>query len=44
MWSRRSVWKSAMKPLCVFVRDLIVSGVLTDVMRGRPAVYATFSS
>jgi hypothetical protein len=30
--------------LCVFVRDLIVSGVLTDVMRGRPAVYATFSS
>jgi uncharacterized membrane protein YvlD (DUF360 family) len=30
--------------LCVFVRDLIVSGVLTDIMRGRPAVYATFSS
>jgi hypothetical protein len=30
--------------LCVFVRDLIVSGVLTDVMRGRPVVYATFSS
>jgi uncharacterized membrane protein YvlD (DUF360 family) len=30
--------------LCVFVRDLIVSGVLTDMMRGRPAVYATFSS
>ena len=30
--------------LCVFVRDLIVSGVLTDLMRGRPAVYATFSS
>ena len=29
--------------LCVFVRDLIVSGVLTDIMRGRPAVYATFS-
>ena len=26
------------------MRDLIVSGVLTDVMRGRPAVYATFSS
>ena len=24
--------------LCVFVRDLIVSGVLTDMMRGRPAV------
>jgi uncharacterized membrane protein YvlD (DUF360 family) len=30
--------------LCVFVRDLIVSGVLLDIMRGRPAVYATFSS
>ena len=30
--------------LCVFVRDLIVSSVLTDMMRGRPAVYATFSS
>ena len=30
--------------LCIFVRDLIVSGVLTDIMRGRPAVYATFSS
>ena len=30
--------------MCVFVRDLIVSGVLTDMMRGRPAVYATFSS
>jgi uncharacterized membrane protein YvlD (DUF360 family) len=30
--------------LCVVVRDLIVYGVLTDMMRGRPAVYATFSS
>ncbi|HEX7309893.1 MAG TPA: phage holin family protein [Gaiellaceae bacterium] len=30
--------------LCVVVRDLIVSGVLTDIMRGRPALYATFSS
>jgi hypothetical protein len=28
----------------VIVRDLIVFGVLTDMMRGRPAVYATFSS
>src|SRR4029079_7007153 len=28
----------------VIVRDLIVYGVLTDVMRGRPAIYATFSS
>jgi uncharacterized membrane protein YvlD (DUF360 family) len=30
--------------MCVFVRDLIVYGVLTDMMMGRPAVYATFSS
>lgn len=30
--------------LCVVVRDLIVHGVLQDMMRGRPAVYATFSS
>ena len=26
------------------MRDLIVFGVLTDMMRGRPAIYATFSS
>jgi hypothetical protein len=30
--------------MCVIVLDLIVYGVLTDMMRGRPAVYATFSS
>jgi hypothetical protein len=30
--------------LCVAMRDLIVYGVLTDMMKGRPAVYATFSS
>jgi uncharacterized membrane protein YvlD (DUF360 family) len=30
--------------MCVVVRDLIVFGVLSDMMRGRPAVYATFSS
>jgi uncharacterized membrane protein YvlD (DUF360 family) len=30
--------------MCIVVRDLIVYGVLTDMMRGRPAVYATFSS
>jgi uncharacterized membrane protein YvlD (DUF360 family) len=30
--------------MCVVVRDLIVYGVLQDMMRGRPAVYATFSS
>ena len=30
--------------LCVVVRDLIVFGVLGDMMKGRPAIYATFSS
>jgi uncharacterized membrane protein YvlD (DUF360 family) len=30
--------------MCVIVRDLIVYGVLTDMMKGRPAMYATFSS
>ncbi len=30
--------------MCVLVRDLITYGVLTDMMFGRPAVYATFSS
>ncbi len=30
--------------MCVFIRDLIVYSVLTDMMRGRPAVYATFAS
>ena len=30
--------------VCVVVRDLIVFGVLSDMMKGRPAVYATFSS
>jgi uncharacterized membrane protein YvlD (DUF360 family) len=30
--------------MCVIIRDLIVFGVLSDMMRGRPAVYATFSS
>ena len=30
--------------MCVVVRDLIVYGVLTDLMKGRPAVYATFST
>ena len=50
---RREVWprghRGGLYPflraaLCVGVRDLIVFGVLTDMMRGRPAVYATFSS
>ncbi|UUY04057.1 phage holin family protein [Svornostia abyssi] len=30
--------------MCVFVRDLVIYSVLTDMMRGRPAVYATFAS
>ena len=30
--------------VCVIARDLIVYGVLTDMMKGRPAIYATFSS
>jgi len=30
--------------MCVVVRDLVVYGVLTDMMSGRPAVYATFAS
>jgi uncharacterized membrane protein YvlD (DUF360 family) len=30
--------------MCVVVRDLVVFGVLSDMMRGRPAVYATFAS
>jgi Type I phosphodiesterase / nucleotide pyrophosphatase len=29
--------------MCVIVRDLVVFGVLTDMMRGRPAIYATFA-
>jgi uncharacterized membrane protein YvlD (DUF360 family) len=30
--------------MCVIVRDLVVFGVLTDMMRGRAAIYATFAS
>ncbi len=30
--------------MCVVVRDLVVYGVLTDMMSGHPAVYATFAS
>jgi uncharacterized membrane protein YvlD (DUF360 family) len=30
--------------MCVVVRDLVVFGVLNDMMSGRPAVYATFAS
>ncbi len=50
---RRDVWprghRGGLYPfmraaMCVVVRDLIVYGVLTDMMKGRPAIYATFSS
>ena len=30
--------------MCVLVRDLTVFAVLTDMLKGRPAVYATFAS
>ena len=30
--------------MCVAVRDLITYGVLSDLMRGRPAVYATYAA
>jgi uncharacterized membrane protein YvlD (DUF360 family) len=30
--------------MCVIVRDLVVFGVLSDMMYGRPAIYATFAS
>jgi uncharacterized membrane protein YvlD (DUF360 family) len=30
--------------MCVFVRDLNIHSVLTDMMRGCPVVYATFAS
>jgi len=51
--SRRKLWprghRGGIYPflraaLCVVVRDLIVYGVLSDMMKGRPAIYATFSS
>ena len=41
---RGGVYPFMRAAMCVIVRDLIVYGVLTDMMRGRPAVYATFSS
>jgi uncharacterized membrane protein YvlD (DUF360 family) len=41
---RGGVYPLLRATMCVFVRDLIVFGVLSDMMRGRPAVYATFSS
>src|SRR5438034_9840365 len=41
---RGGVYPFLRAALCVVVRDLIVYSVLTDMMKGRPAIYATFSS
>ncbi len=41
---RGGVYPFMRAAMCVVVRDLIVQSVLTDMMAGRPAVYATFSS
>ena len=41
---RGGVYPLLRAAMCVFVRDLIVFGVIGDMMRGRPTVYATFSS
>jgi uncharacterized membrane protein YvlD (DUF360 family) len=41
---RGGVYPLLRATMCVIVRDLIVYGVLTDMMKGRPAIYATFSS
>ena len=41
---RGGVYPFLRATMCVVVRDLIVYGVLNDMMKGRPAIYATFSS
>jgi uncharacterized membrane protein YvlD (DUF360 family) len=41
---RGGVYPLMRAAMCVVVRDLIVYGVLSDMMKGRPAIYATFSS
>ena len=41
---RGGVYPLLRAAMCVAVRDLVVHGVLTDMMAGRPAVYATFAS
>jgi uncharacterized membrane protein YvlD (DUF360 family) len=41
---RGGVYPLLRATLCVLIRDLTVFGVMTDLMRGRPAVYATFPS
>jgi uncharacterized membrane protein YvlD (DUF360 family) len=41
---RGGVYPLLRAAMCVAVRDLVVNGVLGDMMAGRPAVYATFAS
>jgi uncharacterized membrane protein YvlD (DUF360 family) len=41
---RGGVYPLLRATMCVIARDLIVYGVLTDMMTGRPAIYATFAS
>jgi uncharacterized membrane protein YvlD (DUF360 family) len=41
---RSGIYPFMRAAMCVVVRDLIVYGVLGDMMKGRPAIYATFSS
>jgi uncharacterized membrane protein YvlD (DUF360 family) len=41
---RSGIYPFVRGAMCVIVRDLIVFGVLSDLMKGRPAIYATFSS
>ena len=42
--NRGGIYPLMRASVCVALRDLIVFGVLTDMMAGRPAIYATFSS
>lgn len=42
--ARGGVYPLLRAGMCVVVRDLVVFAVLTDMLRGRPAVYATFAS
>jgi uncharacterized membrane protein YvlD (DUF360 family) len=41
---RGGVYPFLRAAMCVAVRDLVIFGVLSDMMKGRPAVYATFAS
>jgi uncharacterized membrane protein YvlD (DUF360 family) len=41
---RGGVYPFLRATMCVIARDLIVYGVLSDMMKGRPAIYATFAS